>query len=140
MSELSLRVADVDRDRVAERLRRAAGEGRLAPDELEERLEAAFGARTQADLAPLVADLPAEPPPRPRAPRRGGGHGDLRAFVATSVLLVAIWALTGAGYFWPVWPILGWGVFALGPVLPSPLRGTLPTCRRNASSKLSTTR
>jgi hypothetical protein len=142
MSELepTLRIADADRERVAERLRRAAGEGRLAPEELEERLEAAFGARTQADLAPLVADLPAEQPPRPRPPRRGGGHGELRAFVATSVLLVAIWALTGAGYFWPVWPILGWGVFVAGPLLPSPLAGTLPACRRNASSKLSTTR
>jgi hypothetical protein len=145
MSDLdpTLRVADADRERVADRLRHAAGEGRLAPEELEERLEAAFAARTQADLAPLVADLPDEPPPRPgpRPPsRRGGGHGELRAFVATSILLVAIWALTGAGYFWPVWPILGWGVFALGPVLPSPLRGTLPACRRNASSKLSTTR
>jgi hypothetical protein len=140
MSELSLRVADADRERVAERLRRAAGEGRLAPEELEERLEAAFAARTQADLAPLVADLPREPAPGPRPSTRGGGHGELRAFAATSILLVAIWALTGAGYFWPVWPILGWGVFALGPVLPSPLRGTLPACRRNASSKLSMTR
>jgi Domain of unknown function (DUF1707) len=140
MSELSLRVADADRERVAERLRRAGGEGRLAPEELEERLEAAFAARTLADLAPLVADLPAESPPRPRPAPRGWAHGEVRAFVATSILLVAIWALTGAGYFWPVWPILGWGVFALGPVLPSPLRGTLPACRRNASSKLSTTR
>jgi hypothetical protein len=140
MSELSLRVADADRERVAERLRRAAGEGRLAPEELEERLEAAFAARTQADLAPLVADLPGEPAPSPRRSTRSGGRGELRVFAATSVLLVAIWALTGAGYFWPVWPILGWGVFALGPVLPSPLRGTLPGCRRNASSKLSTIR
>jgi Domain of unknown function (DUF1707) len=147
MSELELRVADADRERVADRLRRAAGEGRLAPEELEERLEAAFAARTAADLAPLVADLPAEErlareplrAERP-APWHRAGKGDLRAFVATSVLLVAIWALTGAGYFWPVWPILGWGVFALGPVLPSPLRGTLPACRRNASSKPSTTR
>ena len=24
--------------------------------------------------------------------------------------LIAIWALTGMGYFWPVWPILGWGI------------------------------
>jgi Domain of unknown function (DUF1707) len=140
MTELTIRVADADRERVAEQLRRAAGEGRLAPEELEERLEAAFAARTQADLAPLVADLPAESPPRPRSPRRARSSGELRAFVATSVVLVAIWALTGMGYFWPVWPILGWGVFALGPVLPSPLRGTLPACRRNASSKLSTTR
>ena len=140
----ALRIADADRERVAERLRRAAGEGRLAPEELEQRLEAAFGARTQADLAPLVADLPAERPPTgPRGPRRSGrrrDRGELRAFAATSLLLVAIWALTGAGYFWPVWPILGWGLFVAVPCPPSPRRGTLPSCRRNASSRVSTTR
>ena len=139
MTEPELRIGDADRERTADRLRRAAGEGRLSPEELEERLEAAFAARIAADLAPLVADLP--PERAPRAPRRGPargrcGHGGLRPFVTTSILLIAIWALTGAGYFWPVWPILGWGVF----VLPSPLRGTLPSCRRNASSRLSTSR
>jgi hypothetical protein len=25
-------------------------------------------------------------------------------------LLVAIWAMTGADYFWPMWPALGWGI------------------------------
>jgi class 3 adenylate cyclase len=25
-------------------------------------------------------------------------------------MLIAIWALSGGGYFWPVWPLLGWGV------------------------------
>jgi len=130
-------VSDADRERVAERLRQAAGEGRLAPEELEERLEAALSARTEADLAPLVADLPPELQERSRPRRR---WSDLRAFAATAVLLVAIWALTGAGYFWPVWPILGWGVFALGPCRTSPFRGTLPVCRPNASSRPSTTR
>jgi Domain of unknown function (DUF1707) len=137
MNELepTLRIGDAERERVAERLRTAAGEGRLAAEELEERLEAAFAARTEAELAPLVADLPAEPRPRP-ARRRA----DLRPFVATSILLVAIWALTGAGYFWPVWPILGWGVFALGPGRYVHRAGRLPACRRNASSRLSTSR
>lgn len=135
MSETArtLRIADADRERVAERLRKAAGEGRLAPEELEERLEVALSARTEAELAPLVADLPSEPRARPRRRRR-----DLRPYVATSILLVAIWALTGAGYFWPVWPILGWGVFALGPSGFGP--GRLPACRRNALSRLSTNR
>jgi hypothetical protein len=135
MSETApaLRIADADRERVAERLRKAAGEGRLAPEELEERLDAAFSARTEEELGPLVADLPSERPPRRRRPRR-----DLRPFVATSILLVAIWALTGAGYFWPVWPILGWGFFALGPGAWAP--GRLPICRRNASSRLSTSK
>jgi Domain of unknown function (DUF1707) len=135
MSEITsaLRIADADRERVAERLRKAAGEGRLAPDELEERLEAAFSARTETELAPLVADLPGEARARPRRRKR-----DLRPFVATSILLVAIWALTGAGYFWPVWPILGWGFFAVGPAAWGP--GRLPACRRNALSRLSTSR
>jgi hypothetical protein len=91
-----------------------------------------------------VAYPPVEPPvaePVLAPPRRAGrADSEVRSCIAASVLLVAIWALTGMGYFWPVWPILGWGVFAVGPVLPSPLRGTLPACRRNASSKLSTTR
>jgi Domain of unknown function (DUF1707) len=140
MNQPALRIGDADRERTAERLRRAAGEGRLAPEELEVRLEAAFSARTAGELRPLVADLPPEPPPRPRPRSRRAAGGERRVWVATSILLVAIWALTGAGYFWPVWPILGWGLFVLGPLLPSPLRDTLPQCRRNASSTLSTSR
>jgi class 3 adenylate cyclase len=47
-----------DRDRVAEALRTAAGDGRLTADELDQRLEAALTARTLADLEPLLAGLP----------------------------------------------------------------------------------
>ena len=109
MSELL--ASDADRDRVAERLRTAAGEGRLTPAELEERLERAFAARTEAELTPLVADLPAPIVRERRASRRT----DLGPFVAVSLLLVAIWAFTGMGYFWPVWPIAGWGISFLCP-------------------------
>jgi hypothetical protein len=101
-----LLASDADRDRVAERLRAAAGEGRLTSEELEERLERSFSARTDAELEPLVADLPS---PRRRAPVPRD-HSHERAYVATMLLLVAIWALTGAGYFWPIWPMLGWGI------------------------------
>ena len=31
-------------------------------------------------------------------------------YVAVNTALVAIWAITGAGFFWPVFPILGWGI------------------------------
>ena len=34
----------------------------------------------------------------------------LAIYVATSLSLVVIWALTGAGYPWFVFPILGWGI------------------------------
>jgi hypothetical protein len=55
----SVRATDSDREGVAERLRHATSEGRLTGDELEERLETLFAARTYGELDALVADLPA---------------------------------------------------------------------------------
>ena len=31
-------------------------------------------------------------------------------YAIVNVILVVIWAVSGRGYFWPIWPILGWGV------------------------------
>jgi 2TM domain len=31
-------------------------------------------------------------------------------YVAVNAMLVAVWAVTGADFFWPIFPILGWGV------------------------------
>ena len=31
-------------------------------------------------------------------------------YVLVNLLLIGIWAATGAGYFWPIWAILGWGI------------------------------
>ncbi len=60
-----LRISDSERHQVAEILREAAGEGRLDMDELEQRLEATYAARTYADLVPITLDLPAHPHQRP---------------------------------------------------------------------------
>ncbi len=64
-----LRISDTERHQVAEILREAAGEGRLDMDELDQRLEATYAARTYADLVPITLDLPAHPHPvvRPAA-------------------------------------------------------------------------
>lgn len=122
MTDPALLASDLDRDLVAERLRVAAGEGRLTPDELEQRLELAFGARTHHDLASTVVGLPA--PRARRTPRGAGRGGELRAYIVVMALLVAIWIVTGLGYFWPIWPMLGWG-FAL-------LAGGSGGCRERA--------
>jgi len=58
-AELELRASDTDRERVAEVLRDAAGQGRIDMDELEERLEAVYSAKTYGDLVPITRDLPA---------------------------------------------------------------------------------
>ncbi|WCB93844.1 hypothetical protein DSM104299_02564 [Baekduia alba] len=52
-----LRASDADREQAAEVLRRAAGEGRLTVDELDERLDTVFASRTRAELELLVADV-----------------------------------------------------------------------------------
>lgn len=65
-SQDELRASHADRDIVVERLREAAGEGRLDLDELEERLERALTARTYGELAALTTDLPG--PSAPGAP------------------------------------------------------------------------
>ncbi|MET9416291.1 DUF1707 domain-containing protein [Streptomyces klenkii] len=60
MSELpDMRASDAERERIAEALREAVAEGRLTMEEFEERLEAAYKARTHGELEPLVGDLPA---------------------------------------------------------------------------------
>jgi len=56
-----LRASHADRDQVVELLRVAAGDGRLSPEELYDRLERALTARTYAELAALTTDLPATP-------------------------------------------------------------------------------
>jgi len=53
-----LRAADADRERAVEILRQAAAEGRITFDELDERVNQAYAARTFADLEALTGDLP----------------------------------------------------------------------------------
>ena len=45
---------------------------------------------------------------RVKARREFGTH--LVVYLVVNALSVAIWAATGSGYFWPIWPIAGWGV------------------------------
>ena len=79
-----LRVSDADREQSADLLRQAAGDGRITLEELDQRLEAAYAARTYGDLTEVTADLPAagEAPPGPQtapgtfpAARIGGEPG-----------------------------------------------------------------
>jgi hypothetical protein len=34
----------------------------------------------------------------------------LTVYVAVNALLIVIWATTSGGFFWPIWPMLGWGI------------------------------
>ena len=67
-----MRTSDAERQRVAEFLRDACGDGRLSPEELEDRLDALFAGTTVNDIAALVRDLPGGRAVIPRLGRAGG--------------------------------------------------------------------
>jgi Domain of unknown function (DUF1707)/2TM domain len=129
----SMRVSDADREQFVEALRQHHVDGRLTAEELADRTERAYAARTFGDLDALAADLPplqspapaAGPPSgaRPPGARRAAAKAALLRtvlwFGMISVVLLVVWAMTGADYFWPIWPILGfliavgWQAFAV---------------------------
>ena len=72
--ERTVRASDAEREQVSRRLGEHAAAGRLTPEELDERLDAAYAARTNAELDRLLEDLPASPVPRAED-RRGSSRG-----------------------------------------------------------------
>lgn len=110
------RASDEDRERAAHEIREHFAAGRLSEDELDERVQAVYQAKTAQELRAIRADLPnlpatpaqqkAELAERRRQLQRrllqesGGGLG-------LFALCTGIWAVSGAnGQFWPVWVLL----------------------------------
>src|SRR5690349_20630956 len=69
-SGYNVRVGDADREAVAAQLREHYADGRLTLDELNERLDQAFAAKTRADLNTVLRDLPHAPWPTAGGPQR----------------------------------------------------------------------
>ncbi|MDQ1404024.1 MAG: hypothetical protein QOG03_2340 [Actinomycetota bacterium] len=122
-----LRASNADRERVATLLREQCAQGRLTLEEFDERLGKTLAAKTFGDLKEPLRDLPvlfdpARPTavapvrsPRPSTQQAGWTdtfRGHFLCYATTMVFLIIVWLLTSGptGYFWPVWPILGWGL------------------------------
>jgi hypothetical protein len=131
-----LRASDEERERAAAEIRDHFAAGRLTDDELGERLDAVYHARTQRELSELRADLPALPATRAQAraelaERRRELRGELiqhtGGALAPFFICTVIWAFAGAsGYFWPAWVALaaliplvrnGWRLYGPAPQL-----------------------
>lgn len=110
----ALRISDADREEVVARLRTASEEGRLDLGELEERVTAAYAAKTAADLTPLTADLPTRPAassPAVDVARRQAFLRRSLPLLIPNVACIGVWLASGAdGGFWPVWVLLGTGI------------------------------
>ncbi|QXJ26713.1 DUF1707 domain-containing protein [Actinomadura graeca] len=139
-----MRASDADRDRVAESLREHCGVGRISMDEMNERLDLVYQAKTLGQLQEITSDLPEEdlyqlPVPASQAkstasvaPRPKGelyGRG-MRAMWGTWALVsginVAVWlAIALAGevvYPWWIWVAGPWGAVILLSSLLGPKR------------------
>jgi hypothetical protein len=93
-----LRVSDADREAVAEVLRNAAAEGRITFEELDERLGAAYAAKTYGDLAAVTTDLPAagsRPPAVPGPAPAGRGSFPAERIGGTPGAGVSIAVMSG---------------------------------------------
>jgi hypothetical protein len=101
----------------------AYADGRLTKEEYDERSDQAAGARTLGDLPALIRDLVPDRPAtsqdlatpeqldtqavdRWRHQRREAVNGA----IVVAVICWTIWALTGAGFPWPLIVMGGWGV------------------------------
>ncbi len=121
VSDFQMRVSDAEREAAAAELREHYAAGRLTTEELNERLDRAFAAKTRADLNALMTDLPsarqwgaASGPAAARpsasgweagngwsgdgARQRGPAHA-VGALISTCVMLCALLLLGTLGVF-----------------------------------------
>ncbi len=105
---------------MAQELREHFAMGRIDADELSARLEHVYAAKTVAELAEQLADLPDLPhPPAVRRAEIAERRAELRRQVIQQAggsvglfgVCVAIWAASGAGGFWPAFVLVGTGIF-----------------------------
>lgn len=147
VSREQMRVADTDREHVATRLHAALAEGRLDLDELDERLQRVYAAKTFGDLDRVVADLPRPAPPErsqvmpvpaPAArvpPSRHEPNPTLpvwlsyswRLWLAAVSVNLVIWFLLSLAsnelyFFWPMWVAGPWAAVNLGLMIIFPPR------------------
>jgi hypothetical protein len=69
----NVRIGDADREEVAAQLREHYADGRLTLEELNERLDQTFAAKTKADFSPVLHDLPQGMPPTAGVPSMNAG-------------------------------------------------------------------
>ena len=117
----NVRVGDADREATAAQLREHYADGRLTLDELNERLDQTFAAKTKADLNTVMRDLPHAVPTGPQGPGwqeaawpgpmanrsgsdyrggdQGAGPGSRRPFAAFAPLMGLVWLFVILGAF-----------------------------------------
>jgi hypothetical protein len=141
-SNPQMRASDADRDRVAAALREHCAQGRITMDELHERLEVTYAAKTLGALQEITADLPETDLyalPVPAAQRasvssarhrtvevyRTGLRAGWAVYASVNLLCFTIWLITSITsaeliYPWWIWVAGPWGAALLAGALLGP--------------------
>ena len=117
----NVRVSDADRHRVIEQLHEHTTAGRLTLDEFEQRVGEVETAKTAADLARALRELPATlgltaaDMEAARARYRRAVREKLAGWASVNLICTGIW-LAGPDNvpFWPIWPLIFTTVGLLG--------------------------
>jgi hypothetical protein len=116
-STVSLRPSDAERERALGALKIHYAEGRLSTEELETYVEEVYRSGTHGEIAPYLRPLVAlrrRVLGRAQRLQRAVLRMHVLTYATANASLVAIWALTGEGVFWPAWllvpstALLGW--------------------------------
>lgn len=129
-----MRASDGDREEVARALRDNLTEGRLTLEEFDERLDAAYSAKTYGELDALMIDLPRRPGTSPMTfaeagallaerweeRRRNRFRRSAWRFLTVSAACWLLWlgsVATSHGHnfegMWPMWVTVPWGAYLL---------------------------
>jgi hypothetical protein len=112
-----MRIGDAEREHMAGLLGQHFTMGRLTMNELQDRLDAVYTARTRADATDLLADLPAEPQSQD-APTHRPRRTPWIPWALTGAICFLVWIATSLAQgrplgFWPGWVIGPWGTALL---------------------------
>jgi Domain of unknown function (DUF1707)/2TM domain len=115
-------VSDAQREEVVESLAEHAVAGDISEDERAARTRAALEATSPGELADATRGLTAavSPPLFARLADRIPLRRHVALFLLVSAVMLLVWGLTrdpsaeagdeSAGFFWPFWAMLGWGI------------------------------
>jgi len=99
----TLRASDADREAAEQALRRHHADGRIDTDELQDRISRCYGARSEAELDALLADLPRDPPTHQRSWSLGRGPLPI---ILPIVLVLMVLGSAAHHHHRAIWPAL----------------------------------
>jgi hypothetical protein len=124
LREPNVRASDGDREHVADTLRNHHAEGRLDNEEMQQRIDACYDAKTVGDLEALLHDLPRQDPGDQaqlgysnRFPYRlGSGRRPIIRLWPILIALIALSIVTGHHLFWVAIPLFFLTTRSLAPL------------------------